>query len=177
MCTRTDHAMAKPCAGRGGWPVRRGQGRDAIPSLACRARKGCSNPLLLTPLRFAPESRAPRFYPTGGRAALSFMEWPAPPSGVVGSRRIRRRKGWISLCLASTSARTSAAWLGWMRPGFIDSAHCIVDGHYPRATLRALSPRSAPGPGGLRRRLTSFVVGGVLTSRQNSGRRTSAPWR
>jgi hypothetical protein len=31
----------------------------------------------------------------------------------------------------------------------------IVDGHYPRATLRALPPHSAPGPGGLRRRLTS----------------------
>jgi hypothetical protein len=31
--------------------------QDAIPSLACRARKGCSNPLLLTSLRFAPESR------------------------------------------------------------------------------------------------------------------------
>jgi hypothetical protein len=31
----------------------------------------------------------------------------------------------------------------------------IVDGHYPRATLRALSPRSASGPGGLRRRLTA----------------------
>jgi hypothetical protein len=27
------------------------------PSLACRAWKGCANPLLLTPLRFAPESR------------------------------------------------------------------------------------------------------------------------
>jgi transposase len=31
--------------------------QDAIPSLDCRAWKGHSNPLLLTPLRFAPESR------------------------------------------------------------------------------------------------------------------------
>src|SRR5271156_2075537 len=31
--------------------------QDAIPSLACRAWKGCANPLLLTSLRFAPESR------------------------------------------------------------------------------------------------------------------------
>jgi hypothetical protein len=31
----------------------------------------------------------------------------------------------------------------------------IVDGHYPRATLRALSPYSASRPGGLRRRLTT----------------------
>src|SRR5271166_2044621 len=31
--------------------------QDAIPSLARRAWKGCSNPLLLTPLRFASESR------------------------------------------------------------------------------------------------------------------------
>jgi hypothetical protein len=30
----------------------------------------------------------------------------------------------------------------------------IVDGHYPRATLHALSPRTASRPGGLRRRLT-----------------------
>src|SRR5208337_4725738 len=33
--------------------------QDAIPSLACRAWKGRSNPLLLTALRFAPESRPP----------------------------------------------------------------------------------------------------------------------
>src|SRR5580658_826653 len=31
--------------------------QDAIPSLACRAWKRCPNPLLLTSLRFAPESR------------------------------------------------------------------------------------------------------------------------
>src|SRR5271170_6437271 len=31
--------------------------QDAIPSLDCRAWKGRSNPLLLTALRFAPESR------------------------------------------------------------------------------------------------------------------------
>jgi len=31
--------------------------QDAIPSLACRAWKGRPNPLLLTSLRFAPESR------------------------------------------------------------------------------------------------------------------------
>src|SRR6516164_2617456 len=33
--------------------------QDAVPSLACRTRKGCSNLLLLTSLRFAPESRGP----------------------------------------------------------------------------------------------------------------------
>ena len=33
--------------------------QDAIPSLACRAWKGRSNPLLLSALRFAPESRVP----------------------------------------------------------------------------------------------------------------------
>src|ERR1700723_3529907 len=31
--------------------------QDALPSLDCRAWKGRSNPLLLNPLRFAPESR------------------------------------------------------------------------------------------------------------------------
>jgi hypothetical protein len=31
--------------------------QDAIPSLDCRAWKGRSNPLLLSALRFAPESR------------------------------------------------------------------------------------------------------------------------
>jgi hypothetical protein len=33
--------------------------QDAIPSLNCRAWKGCSNLLFLTALRFAPESREP----------------------------------------------------------------------------------------------------------------------
>src|ERR1700722_2980254 len=33
--------------------------QDAIPSLDRRARKGHSNPLLLSTLRFAPESRGP----------------------------------------------------------------------------------------------------------------------
>ena len=33
--------------------------QDALPSLDCRAWKGRSNPLLLNPLRFAPESREP----------------------------------------------------------------------------------------------------------------------
>ena len=31
----------------------------------------------------------------------------------------------------------------------------IVDWHYPRAALRAVSPRTVPSPGGLRRRLTN----------------------
>jgi Transposase domain (DUF772) len=34
----------------------------------------------------------------------------------------------------------------------------IVDGHYPRAGLRALSPYSASRPGGLRRRLTQRPI-------------------
>src|SRR5260370_904148 len=33
--------------------------QDGLPSLDCRAWKGGSNPLLLNPLRFAPESRTP----------------------------------------------------------------------------------------------------------------------
>src|SRR5580700_7349635 len=33
--------------------------QDALPSLDCRAWKGRSNPLLLSTLRFAPESRGP----------------------------------------------------------------------------------------------------------------------
>jgi DNA-binding FadR family transcriptional regulator len=41
--------------------------------------------------------------------AQTFMEWPAPPSGVVGSRELLRS-------LASTLGRTCAAWSDWMRP-------------------------------------------------------------
>src|SRR5580700_5553499 len=51
--------------------------QDAIPSLDCRAWKGHSNPLLLSTLRFAPESR------------------PAPPRG----------PGLLSRLLASSSHR------------------------------------------------------------------------
>jgi YHS domain-containing protein len=40
------------------------------------------------------------------------------------------------------------------RLGFIDSVHDRVDGHYPRATLRALSLAKPSRPGGPRRRIT-----------------------
>src|ERR1700691_2122100 len=46
--------------------------QDAIPSLDCRAWKGRSNPLLLSALRFAPESRPehpPPCFPTPTRAS------------------------------------------------------------------------------------------------------------
>ena len=44
------------------------------------------------------------------RHARSSMEWPAPPSGVVGSPAVQEEeRQWISLCLASISARTCAA--------------------------------------------------------------------
>ena len=37
--------------------------QDTLPGLACRARKRCANPLLLTPLRLAPESKERDFEP------------------------------------------------------------------------------------------------------------------
>jgi hypothetical protein len=47
------------------------------------------------------------------RRAGNFMEWPAPPSGVVGSSAVQEEEWeWISLSLASIWARTFAAWSG-----------------------------------------------------------------
>jgi len=57
--------------------------QDAIPSLDCRAWKGRSNPLLLSTLRFAPESReslgkdrSPRYC----RHSLASAKYTSPPS-------------------------------------------------------------------------------------------------
>jgi hypothetical protein len=67
--------------------------------------------------RFRPASSpaGPRDGPSA--RAESFMEWPAPPSGVVRSPAVQTEESvWILLSLASTLARTSAASSGWMRP-------------------------------------------------------------
>ena len=49
--------------------------------------------------------------------AGSFMEWPAPPSGAVGSPAVHKEERRMRfLFLASTWARMVAAWLGSTRP-------------------------------------------------------------
>jgi len=69
----------------------------------------------------------------------------------------------------SGAGAPSVSWLDLPDPAS-SIAPTIVDGHYPRAALGALSPRSAFRPGGLRRRLT-------IAGRSAFDHSRSCPWR
>src|SRR5579863_4183664 len=108
--------------------------QDAIPSLACRAWKGCSNPLLLSALRFAPESRTPDFalnrapsFRHARRAAQesqsgaqAMAEPPSKPAG-----------GLPTLAPPASPGRSSTAALR-LADGDSKAVRRLVDGSGPR---------------------------------------------
>ena len=84
------------------------------------------------------QSGAPGWLSLPRRRAPSFMEWPAPPSGVVGSSAVQEEEWeWISLSLASIWARTFAA----VESGSTHPARSAMRRKVRRETLIALAEK------------------------------------
>src|SRR5580693_1580189 len=94
--------------------------QDAIPSLDCRAWKGHSNPLLLSTLRFAPESRPPlRSKPSGPTGVIQEVQ----NYSQFGQARRHRPENDQKL---SPRLRQTARWQPSQRHGELNIAKMMV---------------------------------------------------